>query len=300
MRNIQDCTLIFDIRRGSIDDGPGIRTIVFLKGCLLNCIWCHNPESMDYDAEMVFYSAQCIGCGECRSICSNGAIDFELAGRIERNLCINCGKCANACPAFALKKIGRFYPVNELIKILKLDKEFYKVSGGGATFSGGEPLLHMDYLSKVMNELKKENIHIAVQTSGFFDFPLFEQKILEYVDMVFYDIKFIDPGLHKKFTGRDNSLIIKNFLLMVKEKGIQVIPRVPLIPGVTAVAENLCAIADFIRESGSEGYSLLTYNSGGIAKRLSTQKAVPVDINDNMREERQWREMFEKRFKGII
>ena len=297
MENEQGYPLIFDIRHGSIDDGPGIRTVVFLKGCRLNCIWCHNPESIDCNAEMAFYSAQCIGCGECRNVCPKGAINFELEGRINRNLCISCGKCADACPALALEKIGRFYSVNELVEILARDKEFYKVSGGGVTFSGGEPLFFVDYIGKVMSNLKKDNIHIAVQTSGIFDYALFKQKVLKYINLVFYDIKFIDPHLHKKYTGMDNSLILNNFLRLVKEKNVEVIPRVPLVPGVTAVSENLLAIADFIREAGSTGYSLLTYNTGGIAKRLSMQKAIPADIIECIQEERKWREMFKNRFK---
>lgn len=302
MRKIKNRPLICDIRRGSIDDGPGIRTIVFLKGCPLNCIWCHNPESIDYNAEMVFYPTLCIGCGECRAVCQNGAINFELESRIERKLCISCGECANVCPTLALKKIGRYYTIKELTEILMLDNKFYKVSGGGVTFSGGEPLLYMEYLSGVMKELKKEDIHIAIQTSGFFDFSLFKKKVIQYVDMVFYDIKFINRHLHKKYTGRDNDIIINNFMCMLKEKSIQVIPRLPLIPGITTVPENLLAIADFIRESGNTKYSLLTYNIGGIAKRLSIQKTISTDIPHYMpdkQEEKKWREMFEKRFKGI-
>ncbi len=301
MRNNQEGPLIFDIGRGSIDDGPGIRTVIFFKGCPLNCLWCHNPESIDCHAEMAFYPEQCIGCGACRAACPNEAINFELPGRIERELCISCGQCANACPTLAIKKIGRLYTVNELIETLKLDKIFYQVSGGGVTFSGGEPLLYMDYLGQVMRQLKREGIHIAVETCGCFDLALFEQKVLPYVDRVFYDIKFIDPLLHKKYTGRDNRIILNNFLYLVKEKSIQVIPRLPLVPGITTVAENLLAVADFMREFGCTDYSLLTYNTGGITKRSSIQKEISADIPDYMvdrKEEKQWREMFEKRFKG--
>jgi len=269
---------------------------VLFKGCPLNCIWCHNPESISCDAEMAFYSEKCIECGVCKTICQKGAISLELEGMIERNLCTNCGKCANVCPTLALKKIGRFYSVNELVELLKLDKEFYKVSGGGVTFSGGESLIFMDYVGKVMSELKKEDINIAIQTIGFFDYSLFRDKVLDYIDIIFFDIKFINPLLHKKYTGRDNTLILNNLLYMVKEKNIQVIPRVPLIPNITAVPENLLAIADFIREAGCATYSLLSYNAGGIAKRLSLQKAIPMVISEQIPDEKLLREMFEKRF----
>lgn len=288
MKSSQEYPLIFDIRRGSLDDGPGIRTVIFLKGCWLNCMWCHNPESIDFSAEMAFYSERCIGCGLCKSVCRNGAINLASTERIERNRCICCGKCADACPTFAIKKIGKFYTVNELVENLMQDKDFYKVSGGGVTFSGGEPLIFMDYLGRVMEKLKKEEIHIAVQTSGFFDYYLLKQKVLKYIDLVFYDIKFIDPHLHKKYTGRDNKLILDNFLNILKEDSIQVIPRVPLIPGITDVEENLWAIADLVRTSGSADYSLLSYNTGGAYKRFTIQKAMPKDMHEYIFNERQW------------
>lgn len=301
MKNVQNRPLIFDICRGSIDDGPGIRTIVFFKGCPLNCIWCHNPESIDYNAEIGFYAEQCIGCGECKAVCPNGAIDFKLSGRIDKTLCKSCGRCAEICPAAAVKKIGKFYTVHELVEYLTLDKDFYKVSGGGVTFSGGEPLLHMNYLAEVMKKLKQKDIHIAVQTSGFFDLALFKQKVMHYIDTLFYDIKFVDSNLHQKYTGRDNRSIINNFIDLVKEKSIQVIPRLPLIPGITTVSENLLAAADFIRESGCTYYVLLPYNPTGITKRLSIQKEIAPEIPKSLPDEQQekyWRELFENRFKS--
>lgn len=299
MKNKQNIPLIFDIRRGSIDDGPGIRTIVFLKGCQLKCIWCHNPESIDYDAEIAFYSEKCIKSGECKTVCPTGAINLDLSSRIERSKCIKCGKCAEVCPNLALKKIGKFYSADQLIEVLMLDKEFYNVSGGGVTFSGGEPLLHIDYLEKVIKELKRNGIDIAIETCGFFDLSTFKEKIMNYIDTIFYDIKFIDSALHEKYTGRDNSLIIENFKYLIKEKSIKVIPRVPLIPNITATPENLLAIADFLRESGVNDYDLLSYNPGGISKRFSLQKEIPVDLPEYMdkQQEIKCREIFEKRFR---
>ncbi|MGE5328680.1 MAG: glycyl-radical enzyme activating protein [Deltaproteobacteria bacterium] len=297
MKSLSSFPLIFNIRHGSIDDGTGIRTVAFLKGCPLNCIWCHNPESINHNAEMAFYSEQCVECSQCLVVCPNGAIDFRLQGRINRKKCISCGRCAEVCPSIALKKIGRFYEVNELVEILKLDKEFYKVSGGGVTFSGGEPLVFMDYVADVMSELKKEKINIAVQTSGFFDYSIFKEKIMGYVDTVYFDIKILDAKLHKKYTGVDNSLILNNFLNIVKEENIKVIPRIPLIPGITALPENLLAIADFIRGTGCSDYSLLTYNTGGISKRLSLQKSMSEGIPEYIHEEKQWKGIFESRFK---
>ncbi len=267
MSDFQDRPLIFALRRCALDDGPGIRTTVFLKGCPLGCTWCHNPESIDPGTEIAFYPDRCINCSECRQACPNGAVIPDPAVRINRRVCQKCGRCAEACPSLALQKIGEYYPVSRLLEILKRDLVFYELSGGGITFSGGEPMLYMDYVSSIISVLKAEGIQVALETSGYFDFACFAEKILPYLDLIFYDLKFIDSSLHKQYTGRENHRILANFARLVKETGLPVIPRTPLVPGITAAPANLARIAAFLQELGGQNHSLLPYNPGGASKQ---------------------------------
>ncbi|MCX7920591.1 MAG: glycyl-radical enzyme activating protein [Clostridia bacterium] len=302
MKEAKNYPLIFDIHRCALDDGPGIRTTVFLKGCPLRCVWCHNPESLEAGAEIAFYPDRCVRCCSCEKVCSIGAINQNPGEWINRKLCVKCGLCTDECPSLALKRVGTYYDEAELVEVLKLDRVFYDTSGGGVTFSGGEPMLYMDYVSKVMEVLKREGIHIAVQTCGYFDYGEFKEKILPYIDMVFYDVKFIDSDTHKKYTGRSNELILENFKSILRETGIHVIPRLPLVPGITANTENLTAVADFISKAGCKEYVLLSYNSGGITKLTSIGKDVHLNLQDSMpqmQEEQMCRELFANRFRGI-
>ncbi|NTW07153.1 MAG: glycyl-radical enzyme activating protein [Syntrophaceae bacterium] len=291
--------LISDIHRFALDDGPGIRTTVFLKGCPLACPWCHNPEAVSPEAEIAYHAEKCIHCGDCALACKTGAISMETLERIDRTKCNSCGKCADICPTLALKIIGVYYPPHQLVEELLRDRVFYETSGGGVTFSGGEPTRHMDYLSAVMKLLKQNGISIAIQTAGFFDLDEFTDKLLPYLDLIFYDIKFIDAGKHKKWTGVDNKIILANFLELTKKNKDLIIPRVPLIPGITATKDNLIRIADFIRAAGYDRYQLLDYNSAGQAKRSYLGKAVPDAVKSLRWEEKaheQYRRIFNNRF----
>lgn len=296
MKNGETLPLIFDVRRFALDDGPGIRTTVFMKGCPLSCLWCHNPESMYSGREIAFYPKRCINCGECRSACPENAILMEGAERIRRGKCTTCGICVAECPSTALKIVGGKYSVEQLTEGLLSDIIFYETSRGGVTFSGGEPTLYMDYVAEVMRELKKKNIHIAVQTSGMFDLEEFGTKLLPHIDLIFYDIKLFDPREHKKYTGKTNEQILSNYTELAKETGNRIIPRVPLVPGITATNTNLARIADFLNKNGRAEFELLPYNPGGISKRIAIGKEVPAALPDNMlgiEEEKRLKRFFE-------
>jgi pyruvate formate lyase activating enzyme len=267
--------LIFNIHRFALDDGPGIRTTVFMKGCPLACRWCHNPESIRPGKEIAFERERCIRCGECETVCPEDAIDSASPGRIVRARCTACGMCADVCPTTALKLVGQHYPVDELVELLLRDVFLYQTSQGGVTFSGGEPTLHMDYVARVMGELKRHDIHLVLQTSGMFDLRDFREKLLPHLDLIHYDLKLMDPPLHRRYTGRSNSRILRNFAALSRQEKVRIIARTPLVPGVTATEANLTAIDAFLRGLGVTEHLLLPYNSGGASKGISLGRRPP-------------------------
>ncbi|MGC8684800.1 MAG: glycyl-radical enzyme activating protein [bacterium] len=252
--------MVVDLKRNSLDDGPGIRTLVFFKGCPLRCVWCHNPETKHTYQELMFDAKVCISCGDCEKTCKLHAISLKTPQRINRELCNRCMECVEVCPSGALKKAGRLYTVDALFAELIKDEPFYRYSSGGITFSGGEPTVYMHFLSRLSAMLKSVGIHLNIETCGLYNNTLFVNTLLPHLDMIFFDLKFIDPELHKKYTGRTNEVIIKNFLWLHEHKTIPVIPRVPLIPDITTTEENLVSIANFLKQHNIRKVELLAYN----------------------------------------
>jgi pyruvate formate lyase activating enzyme len=257
--------LVVDIKRHSLEDGPGIRSVVFFKGCPLRCVFCHSPETQNVGQEIAFSPSECIGCGACAEACPQGAVDLSLPGRILRDRCDCCGACAEACPGKGLRLIGTYYPVEALVEVLLRDAVYYKHSGGGVTLSGGECTLIPEYVGMLLGLLKAEGVHVALETSGHFGYAAFSKHILPHIDLVYYDIKIIDADAHKRYTGQDNRLILANFRKLLAERTVTVHPRTPLVPGITATRQNLAAVVDFLCDAGADSMSLLPYNPLGLA-----------------------------------
>ena len=287
--------LIFDIKRLATEDGPGLRTTVFFKGCQLRCRWCQNRESIDLEAEIGYYANDCILCGHCAAACPRGAVSLDNPARIDRRLCDRCGDCVRACPGRGLRLMGQVYPVEELVAELLRDRAFYEVSGGGVTFSGGEPTLHLDYLSQLLKALKQQGIHTAIQTNGFFNWQDFAEKALDYLDLVMFDVKMADSGRHREYTGQENGPILENLARLWATRPEAVLPRIPLIPGMTAVTQNLQEISGLLQDLGMNRCVLLPYNPLGFDKAEHIGKAMPPLLSQRLmtpEEEEQCREFF--------
>ena len=238
---------IFDIQRNSYVDGPGIRTTVFFKGCNLRCAWCHNPESQRAVPQMMFYKNRCTGCGRCSLFCPQDA----------RDIC------------------GKEYTVDEVLKEVLEDKSFYKTSGGGVTFSGGECMLQIDFLEGILKECKKNGIHTAVDTAGHVPFELFE-RIIPYTDLFLYDVKCFDSDKHRQYTGVENQLILKN-LKSLLAKSTPVWIRIPIIPTVNDTEEELQRIKEYLSSCGiPEKVELLPYHAMGEHKYTAVGKETQI------------------------
>jgi pyruvate formate lyase activating enzyme len=258
--------LIVDIKRHSLEDGPGIRTVVFFKGCPLRCRFCHNPETQRPEPELAFHARTCIACGRCAAVCPQAAIDLDSDVRLRRDRCDLCGRCAAVCPSGALRRVGRPYALDELVDILLLDEPFYRHSGGGVTLSGGEPTFYPDYLQALLEQLKARGLHVLIETAGEFDGDLFCRCILPFVDLIYFDVKIADPELHRRYTGRDNRRILANLDRLLRLACERVVPRLPLVPGITATQANLEAVVALLRASGAAQAVLLPYNPLGQEK----------------------------------
>jgi len=258
--------IVFDIKRFAVDDGPGIRTTVFFKGCPLRCVWCHSPESIKREPELVFYEKRCIRCGRCVEACPESAQEMKSDGErvIDRGRCTNCGKCCEVCGPQALEMKGREYTTQQLFAEIQKDSVFYQESGGGVTFSGGEPTIQFNFLMGVLEKCKKESIHTALDTSGFVKWQLL-CEMANCVDLFLYDLKHIDNDKHIEYTGVSNELILDNLRKLVA-LGKDILVTVPLIPGYNDSEQNLKGIMDYVKELGLKKVIFMPYNKSGEAK----------------------------------
>ncbi len=253
---------IFDIKRFAVHDGNGIRTTVFLKGCNLRCLWCHNPEGMFSVPQTAYYAHKCIGCGECAGVCPAQAHRIEDGKHLfDRALCIGCGKCAAVCLGDALTFYGREMTADELLPLLLEDREFYESSSGGVTFSGGECMLQADFLREILRLCKENGIHTAVDTAGDVPWESFE-KVIPYTDLFLYDVKAATESLHKEGTGVSNARILEN-LKRLSDAGAEIIVRVPVIGGYNDTAEEIERIAAILKPLRIRSVELLPYHAMG-------------------------------------
>ncbi|MGG7079297.1 glycyl-radical enzyme activating protein [Clostridium sardiniense] len=253
--------LVFDIQRYSIHDGPGIRTIVFLKGCPLSCRWCSNPESQELKPSIMYQESNCIHCGKCISACKRGAINPNNKGFINRELCTACGECVNVCLASALTLKGKKMTVEQVIKELKKDAINYRRSGGGITLSGGEPLVQSVFAQEIFKACKAQGWHTAIETTGYAR-PEVIEKVFPYVDLVLMDIKNINSDSHKEGTGVSNEIILKNAKRI--SEITKMVVRVPVIPRFNSGLESILEISKFAKTlNGIDTIHLLPYHTYG-------------------------------------
>ena len=269
-----DCALIFDIHRGTTHDGPGLRSTAFFKGCPLRCLWCHNPEGILPQQQIWWDPVKCIGCQSCQAVCPYSAISADGSGiHIDNTLCRRCLVCVKDCPSRALQAIGKHYTLEEAVAELLKDRDYYKLSGGGITVSGGEPMLQHGFICDLFARMKEEGVTTALDTCGYARYEDYA-RLFPYTDYILFDIKLLDDDVHQQYTGKGNKLILENFRKLIEARRcgnahFTLWVRTPLIPGATATEENLTAIAHLLKPymgSDVERWELCAFNNSCVKK----------------------------------
>lgn len=274
MKTTKNFGMIFNIQKFSINDGPGIRTVVFFKGCPLKCTWCANPESQEPKFQILWDEKKCLHCNTCVMSCPTLAIknnDGKITVNHKRcsgaGVCSERGICIEKCPNHALKAEGEKKSVEEVLKVVMQDFDFYEESGGGVTLSGGEATMQADFAIELLKALKEKNIHTAIETTGFAS-PAIFQRVIEYLDLLLFDIKHWDEKKHKEKTGVSNVPILKNMKYAI-EHGKEVLPRLPVIPNYNNSLDDAKNFSARLKEVGAEKVQLLPFHQFGESKYKS-------------------------------
>lgn len=272
--------IVFDIQRACIHDGPGLRTVVFFKGCALDCAWCQNPEGRRPTPELAYYDERCLpGCTLCLSTCPHDALRDRIVGRVDWSACVHCAACVDACPTNALVMVGRTWTAPELLREVASDRSFFAAGGGGITLSGGEPALHSHFLTEFLPLAEQAGLDVALETAGNVPWSHYE-AILPWIDRVLYDVKVGGSKRHLALTGHDDARVLDNLRRLVERRAsgskFELEVRMPVVPGMNTDDEALAELAASLRERGIHAITLLPYNHLWEAKLPRLSEARPA------------------------